>query len=240
MMRNTHYVSLLVFLAAALAPPACHSQVSYPEWRARRIGLEGNWVQAETVVVGEVNDAKLLGPQTLEQPAPAAPGIRVIYWCQAKLETVTVLKGKAPTEGKNLLWAGVRPDCAEGILPSYGYYMVTAPPATRVWFLREEGEYLRPVVDGGVFNVSFHVSWANVPPERARATFARLLLEPAAGGISSRQFAGTAADVLEVAGSILEQEEVIARLRALGKHPDEQVRQEACHLLKAAYEKECP
>jgi len=155
-MKTQSLIRLPMPLLAALAifQPVCDSQESFPKWEVAPIGLVGTWERADDVVVGDVSNIQALGSQKIsdsDRPRPVASTINEIFWCQADFHADSVVKGKIPTPGKKLIWAAIRPGC--DIVRFHFGYEETTPPVTRVWFVREEGEYIRPVVDaGGLFN----------------------------------------------------------------------------------------
>jgi hypothetical protein len=95
------------------------------------------------------------------------------------------VKGLAPGKGKEFLWATVKPGCE-----LYPDESADKTPRTRVWFLREEGAYVRPVVDGfGLYYITFQSKWDNTPGLDPQIQFGELLLTPHARSGTLKEFA---------------------------------------------------
>jgi hypothetical protein len=190
--------------------------------------LSGSWERAQDVVVGDVDNITALGSQ---HPVPQTEwGIfnqaKELYWCRADFHATAVIKGSLPAAGKRFLWADASPGC-ELTPHAYGY-MGAEPPVTRIWFIREEGDYLRPAVDaGGVYFVSVHGKWSDPPKGEAARLFALLMLnEPAMGGVLSP-------DNLTLFTLVLGVDEAGQRLSALAAGTrDDQLRKWVCNYLR--------
>ena len=105
---------------------------------------------------------------------------------------------------------------------------------TRVWFLRKEDGYLRPVVDSqGIFFIAFHRKWSGIPRDQAARTFALFLLNPEAQGSTRYSFG----DEAEIVRSILGDEETAKRLEAVSLVP--QFHDAACEYLAEFLRKPC-
>jgi hypothetical protein len=213
--------SCMVWFGVVLSvgAPVCRAQQSLPDFRvAPWMVAEGSWTRAESVVVGDISNIKLMAYQQVASlPAPLPASVHEIRWCEADFHAVAMIKGKMPDPLKKYVWATIQQDCRLGGV--FGY-TGSEPPVTRVWFLREEDEYLRPSVDaGGVYYASFHVDWRNVPASEAAGTFARLLVDPAALGFASEQ-QDRLFEMIEVSRAILGQEKFVAQLKAVAaRHP---------------------
>ena len=117
-----------------------------------------------------------------------------------------------PDPLKKFVWGTIQQDCRLGGV--FGY-VGSEPPASRVWFLREEGDYLRPYIDaGGVYYVSFRLDWKNMPAGEPAKIFARLLLDPAALGLAPEYY-GRLSEGIEISRSILGPEEFVSQLKAV-------------------------
>ncbi len=105
-------------------------------------------------MVGEVRNIQAAGTQNVKNlPWPAPTTVNRIYWCKATLSVNAVVKGRLPSKGKQFLWGTAKPGCE---LHSDEQTMDNRP-VTRVWFIREEGDYIRPIVDGfGLYYISFY------------------------------------------------------------------------------------
>jgi hypothetical protein len=192
------------------------------------IGLVGTWERADDVVVGDVSNVQALGSQKISDPPwPVAPAINEIFWCQADFHSDSVVKGKIPTPGKKLIWAAIRSGC--DIARFHFGYEETSPPVTRVWFVREEGEYIRPVVDaGGVLFASFHARFTAAGRPEDLKRFAYLFLNPEAHGMS-----------FELPRLILGDTECVEALRALSAYPDVRLHESVCTYLNSNFQQSC-
>jgi len=238
-----NYIQFGFAFGAALAAiaPCCRSQEALPEWKVAPsplIGIEGQWRRADDVIVGDVSNVVAKGTQEIASPPwPVSPNVREIYWCEADLRADAAVKGSLPPAGKKLLWGEIRPGCN---LESFRYgYREASPPSTRVWFLRREGEYLRPVVDGGgAYFIAFHWKWADVPKADAPRVFALLALDPAAIDLGPERYY-LALTSVEVARSILGDRELAVQLKALAARPIAELHKQACGYLEAELGEPC-
>ena len=230
----------LVVVSAVLAPP-CRSQEQFPQWKVAPIGLSGTWESAADaggVVVGRVTNVVALGSQQISnQPWPVSH-VHEIYWCKADFHASAVVKGRLPTPGKPFLWAAIRPGCGFEWF-RYGYDETEAP-FTQVWFVREEGEYIRPVVDGGgVFSISFHGKWFDPPEKDAPTVLALLMLNPEALGWTPSHYAVVFYYAVSLARTILGEEETVKRLKALATRQDPDIRTSVCSYLDSQFRQPC-
>jgi hypothetical protein len=219
--------------------PVSISQDRLPESRVGSIGLTGSWESAPDVVVGDVSNIVALGAEKITSPPwPAYDSIHEIYWCQADFKADSAIKGDLPVPGKKFLWAAIRPGCGLELF-RYGYDESQAP-IVRIWFVREEGEYIRPVVDaGGVFFVSFHGKWFDPPKQEAPRILALLMLNPAALGMSTAHYSIIFNNPVMLARTILGEKEIVERLKALATSPDLELRESACYYLKDQFRIPC-
>jgi hypothetical protein len=225
--------------AAWLSTCGCAAQQQFPELKvAPYIFAVGNWIRAEDVLVGDVSDIRSLGVQQIEQaPDPLPRDLHEIYWCQADFHADAVIKGKLPAAKKKLVWGVIRPDCT---VESRGFGYFGGEPRTRVWFLREEGDYLRPSVDvGGVLFVAFKYKWEKIPALSAPRVFASVLLDPAALGLR-RTHRERLFEVIDISRSILEPAEFISRMQAVAAHfPDTDLNRSICGYLESEFNQGC-
>jgi hypothetical protein len=233
----------IVFPAAVLAllAPLCWSEEQLPQWKVvASIGLSGTWERAADmgdVVVGGASNVVAVGSQRISNP-PWPVSVDEIYWCKADFHASAVVKGRLPTPGKPFLWAAIRPGCGFEWF-RYGYDETEAP-FTQVWFVREEGEYIRPVVDaGGVFFISFHGKWFDPPEKDAPTVLALLMLNPAALGMTPSHYAVIFHYAVTLARTILGEEETVKRLKALATSQDPAVRTSVCSYLDSQFRQPC-
>lgn len=151
---------------------------------------------------------------------------------------VRFVRGAVPNPGKKLLWGGGKADCD---VRGYGKGATDAPGATRIWFLREESTYLRPVVDAyGVYFVGFTSAWPAADNADLAKTFAHLLLTPAAMNKSARDYGRTwDFELPSTACFLLGRTECIEQMRALAMLGDPLLRRHACEFLNSQFREAC-
>ena len=107
-------------------------------------------------------------------------------------------------------------------------------PIQRVWFLRNEGDYLRPVVDAGsAFYLRLFPKWENDANVDHQAKFAELLLTPMANDRTLGEFAKGFSNPASVACEILGEMTCSLRIRDLAKLGDPELRGAACNYLES-------
>lgn len=216
------------------------SQQRFPEWKVLPLGLLGSWDRASSVVVADLQNVEYVGSQKITNPPwPVQPAMVRIYWCQGDFNVYSAVKGKVPRNGKKFLWGGGKPGChltehAKGATEGRG-------PMTRVWFVREEGNYIRPVVDAlGVYFVAFNVKWDDGSREDSKKKFGRLLLSPNAVDTSPRDYGRWwDFELPSTACSILGRDECIGRIKGLAALGDPLLRRNACDFLKSQFRETC-
>jgi hypothetical protein len=111
---------------------------------------------------------------------------------------------------------------------------------TRVWFIREEGKYVRPVVDGfGIYFVNFYVPWDESPARDPQEQFGDLLLSPAARGATLAEFADGFFTPAATACFVLGRAPCIERIRSLAKLGEPELQRAACDFLKSEFQVGC-
>jgi hypothetical protein len=230
----------IIGVALAVVVPSCRSQEAFPQWKVAGpfSGIEAQWGLADDVIVGDVSNVIAKGSQAVANPPwPVAPDIQEIYWCEADFRADAVVKGGLPPAGKKFLWAEIRPGCNIDMFV-YGYGKALTP-TTRVWFLRREGNYLRPVADaGGAYFIAFRWKWTDVPKAAVSRLVAALLLDPTALDLGPGKY-HIALDSVRVARSILGDEELSVRLKALAAPPIPELHKLACDYLEAELRAPC-
>jgi len=134
------------------------------------------------------------------------------------------------------VWASVNPGCKlfDGDPRDY------SKRVTRVWFLREEGEFLPPTFDGGTaYFYGLFTKWNDGRALAPRQRLGVLLLTPQANSNSLAAFAGDIWGIADVACSLLAKAECIQRIRALAGLGDSDLRIAACEYLKAQQHDTC-
>jgi hypothetical protein len=165
-LQNICFILALGGVAAISARPA---ERGFPVPRGSTALELGDWVDSPMIAVGEVTNAVEYGRQEGENfPWPMSPSVHTLYWCVGDFDTVAVLKVPPPPPGKKYLWATRRPGCQ---ISKPGWVKSAA------WFLREEGEFLRPVFDyGSYYFLGLRTAWKDGPPLPPRERFGALLL----------------------------------------------------------------
>jgi hypothetical protein len=112
---------------------------------------------------------------------------------------------------------------------------------TRVWFVRQEGDYLRPVVDaGGPLCLTFNFKWSVKSGENPSEHFARLLLTPLAVASTPVEYAQRFFSFASPACSIMGKGECIGEIKALAAMGVPYLRREACDFLASQFHETCP
>ena len=211
-----------------------------PEWKALPLGLLGSWDRSSSVVVGRLQNVQYVGRQRIASPPwPSLPANVQIYWCRADLVVYSTIKGKTPDARKKLIWGGAKPDCD---LTEYGRGTTNRTgPLTLIWFVREESDYLRPVVDAlGVYFFAFGVAWDDQWNRDGAHQFGRLLLTPTAVGTDLSDYARRFNfELTSTACFVLGREECVSRIRELAKLGDAQLSREACAFLRSQFRDNC-
>lgn len=211
----------------------------FPEFRVLLLTLEGAWEQASTVAVADIKNVTELGVQTVERlPPPISPAIHKLYWCQADIEVLAIVKGARPDSQKKLVWGSVQPGCRTSYVEQWNK---EEGPVTGVWLLREEEDFIRPVVDGGhEFYYSFRVPWDSESDVSAQTTFGRLLLNPLATSGTLRAYAQGSFELMGLGCLILGRGECVARIEGLAGLHDPTLRSAACDFLSSQFQRKCP
>jgi len=225
-------VPVCFMLAVLGLRPALCQERQFARWEVAPLTLMGTWERAAAVVVGEVRNITAAGDHPVgDLPWPAGPWIKRIYWCEADFYGYAAIKGTLPARGKKYLWGAIRPGCKLEALPL---------DSTQVWFIREEGEYVRPAVDaGGYFFITFRVKWDYKSKEDPQTRFGRLLLNPTGRHDSLRQFGKDIGDPASTACSILGRARCVEEIRALTLLGDPDLTRAACDFLRTQYDESC-
>jgi len=236
MINRRPITTSLLLVILALRGAQCTGQ-EFPAVRYIPLTLLGAWESAPLVVVGEARNIQAVGTQKVKNlPWPAPPTVNLIYWCKATLSVSTSVKGRFPIKEKQLLWGAIRPGCNLYLDDQNG----DGRPAIRVWFVREEGDYLRPVVDGfGIYYIRFDAEWDESSTIDAEAQFGELLLTPSARSATLKDFAEGFFNPASAACFILGRERCVERIRSLAALGEPALRESACGFLKSEYRLEC-
>ncbi len=200
---------LCILLPTAEAEP----QQWFPELRGSHVRLTAEWQNSPIVAVGEVVNVRRYGTKTysgLSYPAP--PGAHEVYWCVGDFRATAVVKGSLDAAPQSYLFTS-DPDCRE----IYGSVR-GKNPKTRVWFLRIERGFLRPVYDYGTYRYFALLGrWDEDPRLRPRQRLGALLLTPRANTTTLKDYAVYLWDVGDIACDLLGKAECVIRIRRLEK-----------------------
>lgn len=233
-MIRTRQLVLLILLCG----PACrHTERGFPAWRGSNTQLYGDWIASPIVAVGDVVNIEPYGEQAVSQlPWPMSPEVRDLFWCQGDFRVTAVVKGQLPARPKKYLWASSQPGCKLW----YGSERAFQRLTTRAWFLREEGDFLRPPFDGGShLFVGLWANWNDGPSLPARQHLGTLLLTPAFNGDTLGDYADYLWHVGDIACELLGKEECIPRIRDLAHMGNPALHEAACGFLHGQLGADC-
>lgn len=228
------FVSALV---ALLVGGSSFAQRNFPQWNAKPPQLLITlWNTSPIVAVGDMTNVRAFGEQHIDHlAAPVVQDLHVLYWCEAEFRQVASIKGSTLRLGAKYLWASVQPGCAvfHGDRQSYDRRV------TRVWFLREEGAFLRPTFDGTRQFLGLFTKWEDGPSLPPQQKFGAMLLTPSGFEEGLAGLAANIADVADLACAVLGERECVRRISALAKLGDPALRTAACEYLKAEHGEDC-
>ncbi len=229
---------LTMLFPGVLGLVCADAQRTYPKWRgSSNVALAGSWKASPIVAVGDVTNITTYGEQNVSGlPWPMAPDVRKLYWCEGDFRVIAVVKGELHGASKKYLWASSLPECKLW----YGDPRLFQRFLTRVWFLREEGKFLRPTFDGGTARLfGLFTAWEDGPTLPDRQRLGVLLLTPKANSDTLEDFAHYLWSAGDVACDLLGTTECAERIRNLGKLGSLVLQQEACDYIRAQLGQEC-
>ncbi len=223
---------LLCLLCSALEPGRADEPRDFPKVRVSTVypQLQGAWLASPIVAVGEVSHITTYGHRFVEHlPAPTLPDVHDLYWCQGDFNLVAVIKGELPAAPRKYLWASTIPGCA---LVDSNPEFVYRRMKTKFWYLRAEGQFLRPTFDYGAqrFDGVFP-SWSQGRPLPARQRLGVFLLTPSANTDSLDDYSRYLWNVGDVACDLLGKRECARRLGSLEGLGNPTLRESACGFL---------
>jgi hypothetical protein len=209
----------------------CAAGERFPEPRVSKTLLDGDWMASPIVAVGEITKISSYGKQTIERlPPPTMPDVHDLYWCQGDFQVAAVVKGAFRSPTRKYLWASTVPGCK---LWDDDPALVYHRQQTRAWFLREEGEFLRPPFDYGTYRyIGLFDKWEGGPDVPAAERLGTLLLRPAANSDTLDDYAHYLWYVGDIACELLGKAECARRIRELTILGSSKLRESACHFLK--------
>lgn len=234
---------LLSFILCVLSLPLLvRAQPTFPEFRVANKVLGGMWISSPIVAVGELSNVTTYGEQAVVNlPSPMSPDTHRLYWCEGDFNAIAIVKGALPETAKKYLWASVWPECKTPY--DNDPRMIFNRDKTHIWFLREEGEFIRPPFDVGVqAGRSFGIlpKWEDLPSLPPRERLGTALLTPSANGDTLEEYARYFGDVFDIACDLLGKEECTRQIRALAELGNPQLQEDACGLLEAVLKQTCP
>ncbi len=178
-----------------------------------------------------MSNIKPYGEQIVDRlPWPMSPEVHKLKWCQSDFRAVAVLKGSLPSPSKKYLWVTVFPECK---LWDDDPALVFHRLKTRAWFLREEGDFIRPTFDGGTArSLGLFAKWDADSRLPAREQFGKLLLTPLANSDNLEQYAEYLWNLGDIPCELLGNAECVRELRVLAKVENNALRESACNFLK--------
>jgi hypothetical protein len=213
------------------------AEQGFPEWRGSNVLVPALWTQSPIVAVGEVVNVSSYGEQTVASlPPPMSSDVHRLYWCTGEFRVAAVLKGEIPVAPRRYLWASAQPGCKLW----YGAADSSAKFATRVWFLRGEGDFLRPTFDSGThLFIGIYAKWDDGPGSAPRQRLGALLLTPSANSETLEDYANYLWDVGDIACELLGRVECARRIKALAQAGNPALREGACGFLKGQLGEDC-
>jgi hypothetical protein len=198
----------------------------------------GVWKASTITAVGDVVNIREYGEQDVGSlPWPMSPEVHKLYWCEGDFKAVAIVKGELSTPPKKYLWASSLPGCK---LWDDNPRLIFQRFKTRVWFLREEGAFLRPPFDGGTDRfIGFFSTWEQNPRLSAGRQLGTLLLTPRASSDTLEDYGRYLWDVGDIACELLGKAECAQRIRALADLGNPVLRENACHFLKGQLDEDC-
>ena len=228
--------SLRGIVLALIFAHLCGAQQRFPKWQEAHIGLYGTWQQATLIVIGDLQEGVLIGES--DPPAFAAEDVRRVYWCEGVLQIESIIRGTAPATRK-YLWGTLEPGCKPERLP--GGQNPYPNPVMRIWFLRTEDGYLRPIVDGGgIHLLIFRGQWSSTPQENPEWRVARLLLSPAADSLNPKDYVSHFGQSVSNACYILGFANCKAEVQLLSRDHNTLISNAACEYLRSEFGEACP
>ena len=200
----------------------------FPEFKAAPLLLVGEWDQAEAVVIGDIQKARPIGAQpSVHLSWPIPEGAYTVYWCESEFHVAATIKGIAPPSSATFVWGAGVPGCS---LPSGSGGAPAGKARFRVWFIRTEGDYLRPIADYGArYFLELGTRWTQGPDPGPR--LARLIL--------SSNVSAPFPEPARLACWILGQQECVPLIRARLAEADPDIRREGCEFLVTELNLEC-
>jgi hypothetical protein len=216
------------------------AQPEFPELRVSTVLQHGEWLASPIVAVGEITNIASYGEQAVANlPYPMSPDVHWLYWCEGDFSAVAVVKGALPDGKRKYLWASG--------LPGWRLWddnpdLIFHREKMRVWFVREDGGYLRPTFDMGTAAGRFFglfARWEDLPDLPARQRLGTLLLTPSANSDSLDDYAKYIWGVGDIACDLLGKSDCALQIKGLAGLGNPALRDAACNFLKGQLNDTC-
>lgn len=165
-----------------------------------------------------------------------SPEVHRLYWCEGNFHVIAVIKGEIRGQNRRYLWGSGMPGCKL----TYGSVEGFQRLKTQVWFLREEGDFLRPTFDGGTRGfIGLYARWDQLSNLTPRQRLGTLLLTPEANSDTLDDYARYLSSVGDIACELLGKSECVQRLRSLAALGNPALREAACGYLAGQQQEPC-
>jgi hypothetical protein len=236
-MCGSRHFSIAAVVCLFWVPIGVEAQQWFPQPRGSNVGLPSDWADATIVAVGKVVHVRSYGTQAVSHlPFPAPSWVHELYWCVGDFSAQAVVKGSLDAAPLRYLYLS-SPDCAvtNDTSPDWG-----DEAKTRVFFLRVEGGFLRPVFDYGTHKyLGLLTRWDQGPNLPARQRLGALLLTPHANNGTLKDYAEYLWYVGDIACDLLGKADCTRRIRKLAKLGNPLLRRNACGFLQGQLDEGC-
>ena len=219
-------------LVAVFLMAACHSSPELPPRKTIDNGLRLSavWVEASIVATGRLTGVKRIGGA---QKASQHDGIATVYPCQGEFVPAVSIKGQ-PQRGK-LLWFSYFPNCTFEQQPGR-----TSHAVERLWFLRTDGPWLRPVADNTWTYLELFQPLLYVGASQAdlRAALGKILLTPSAVSENTDGFLRSLPNLFDLACEVAGDRACYEALGALQERSPSELQGPVCAFLAGFFD-EC-
>ncbi len=225
-------IALLVLLAS------CRPFPVPPRWKGRP-DLLYLWSESTIVAAGQLTSVRRIGrPIALVAPANNAPF--TLYPCEGEFLPTAFVKGGIDSTRPKILLFSWSPRCSFG-----GGKDFNVNPVERIWFLRQEDEWLRPIIDtySGFLDL-FEPFEASASIAETQARFARALLSPKIVAKDPAAFFRRLPEFYELSCQISGSDTCFANLRHMQQEAQPPLRAEICRWLASQFDQcnftDCP
>jgi hypothetical protein len=200
--------------------------------------IHGVWIKSPIAAVAEITNVTSYGEQYVQQlPPPTSPDAHMLYWCKGDVQVVAVVKGEFHTPTRKYLWASTLPGCK---LWNDDSKLIYHRLKTRVWFFREEGNFLRPPFDYGTNRyIGLLAKWEDGPPLPAPQRLGALLFTPSANSDTLDDYADYLGTIFDIPCELVGRKDCPQRLRDLAGLGNPKLQETACGFLKGELGEDC-